>query len=65
MGSRMLSIIGATKWAFHPEGGGTKIVEPWGWGIQLPAPNSSEQGGGWGCLFKRKFAGTVKGAHNG
>ena len=49
----MLRIIGATKWAIHPEGGKTKIVKPRG-GVSSYPPPILPNGGG---LFNRENRG--------
>ena len=51
MGSRMLRIIGATKWPIHPEGGKTKIVKPRG-GVSSYPPPILPNGGGVGLTGK-------------
>ena len=57
MGSRMLRIVGTTKWAIHPEGERTKIVKPRGGAFSYP-PLILLNGGG--VFFKRKFAETTE-----
>ena len=54
MGSSMLRIKGATKWAIHPEGGRTKIVKPWGGASSYPLyPTLILRNGGAVCFNKK------------
>ena len=62
MGSRMLRIVGTTKWAIHPKGERTKIVKPRGGAFSYPPLILVNGGGGF---FKRKFSETVKGGAQG